>query len=228
MTPVEPRLLRRQRGVRHLARPRRPGAGDAGRRRSRSTTTCARGWRPGTASTAAWSTCRPRRPRRRGRADPRQSRAEEDLHHHREDVGARRARDPRAWRQQNGIDIFGGNSLGVADSWNQVRIGGALGGDKPGETLQQGLDRDLLQLGRLHHHDRAVPAHGRLGHDDADLERQGRLHPLRRARVRLRARQRRRAARPRCSTASPAATTSATPTSPSRWWPAWSGAGRAS
>ena len=29
--------------------------------------------------------------------------------------------------EERGIDIFGGNSLGVADSWNQVRIGGALG-----------------------------------------------------------------------------------------------------
>ena len=26
--------------------------------------------------------------------------------------------------EQNGIDIFGGNSLGVADAWNEVRIGG--------------------------------------------------------------------------------------------------------
>ena len=40
--------------------------------------------------------------------------------------------------QQNGIDIFGANGLGVADSWNQVRIGGALGGDNPGDTLRQG------------------------------------------------------------------------------------------
>ena len=39
------------------------------------------------------------------------------------------AREIRALAQQSGIDIFGGNSLGVADSWNQVRIGGALGGD---------------------------------------------------------------------------------------------------
>ena len=41
------------------------------------------------------------------------------------------AREIRAMGQQNGIDIFGGNSLGVADAWNQVRIGGALGGDSP-------------------------------------------------------------------------------------------------
>lgn len=48
------------------------------------------------------------------------------------------AREIRAMAQQRGIDIFGGNSLGVADSWNQVRIGGALGGDAPGDTLKKG------------------------------------------------------------------------------------------
>src|SRR5271166_718677 len=44
----------------------------------------------------------------------------------------------RAMGQHNGIDIFGGNSLGVADAWNQVRIGGALGGDAPAEALKKG------------------------------------------------------------------------------------------
>lgn len=48
------------------------------------------------------------------------------------------AREIRALAQQRGIDVFGGNSLGVADSWNQVRIGGALGGDSPGDTLKKG------------------------------------------------------------------------------------------
>jgi succinyl-CoA synthetase alpha subunit len=48
------------------------------------------------------------------------------------------AREIRAMGQQNGIDIFGGNSLGVADAWNQVRIGGALGGDAPAEALKKG------------------------------------------------------------------------------------------
>ncbi len=48
------------------------------------------------------------------------------------------AREIRAMAQARGIDIFGGNSLGVADSWNQVRIGGALGGDAPGDTLKKG------------------------------------------------------------------------------------------
>ncbi len=48
------------------------------------------------------------------------------------------SREIRAMGQQNGIDIFGGNSLGVADAWHQVRIGGALGGDNPSEALRKG------------------------------------------------------------------------------------------
>ncbi len=48
------------------------------------------------------------------------------------------SREIRALGQQNGIDIFGGNSLGVADAWNKVRIGGALGGDSPTEALRKG------------------------------------------------------------------------------------------
>lgn len=48
------------------------------------------------------------------------------------------SREIRAMGQANGVDIFGGNSLGVADTWNQVRIGGALGGDSPEEALRRG------------------------------------------------------------------------------------------
>ena len=48
------------------------------------------------------------------------------------------SREIRAMGQHNGIDIFGGNSLGVADAWNRVRIGGALGGDTPDEALRKG------------------------------------------------------------------------------------------
>lgn len=48
------------------------------------------------------------------------------------------SREIRAMGQQNGIDIFGGNSLGIADAWNRVRIGGALGGDSPDEALKKG------------------------------------------------------------------------------------------
>jgi succinyl-CoA synthetase alpha subunit len=55
-----------------------------------------------------------------------------------EKVAVHDAREIRALGQANGIDIFGGNSLGVADSWNRVRIGGALGGDVPDEALLKG------------------------------------------------------------------------------------------
>jgi succinyl-CoA synthetase alpha subunit len=48
------------------------------------------------------------------------------------------AREIRAMGQSNAIDIFGANCLGVADAWNEVRIGGALGGDAPGEALKKG------------------------------------------------------------------------------------------
>ncbi|MBV9248103.1 MAG: hypothetical protein JO227_02495, partial [Acetobacteraceae bacterium] len=48
------------------------------------------------------------------------------------------SREIRAMGQHNGIDIFGGNSLGVADAHHQVRIGGALGGDSPAEALRPG------------------------------------------------------------------------------------------
>ena len=48
------------------------------------------------------------------------------------------AREIRALGQSAGVDIFGGNCLGMADSWNRVRIGGALGGDDPREVLLKG------------------------------------------------------------------------------------------
>lgn len=55
-----------------------------------------------------------------------------------EKISVRDAREIRAIGQQNGIDIFGANGLGVADAWNRVRIGGALGGDRPGDALRPG------------------------------------------------------------------------------------------
>ncbi|SIT43985.1 CoA-binding domain protein [Paraburkholderia piptadeniae] len=55
-----------------------------------------------------------------------------------EKISVHDAREIRAMGQQAGIDIFGANGLGVADSWQGVRIGGALGGDDPGATLRQG------------------------------------------------------------------------------------------
>jgi succinyl-CoA synthetase alpha subunit len=55
-----------------------------------------------------------------------------------EKVSVHDAREIRALGQANGVDIFGANGLGVADSWNRVRIGGALGGDDPAESLIKG------------------------------------------------------------------------------------------
>ena len=55
-----------------------------------------------------------------------------------EKVAVHDAREIRAMAQQRGIDIFGPNCLGVADAWSHIRIGGALGGDKPEESLRKG------------------------------------------------------------------------------------------
>ncbi|MBI5682207.1 MAG: CoA-binding protein [Deltaproteobacteria bacterium] len=55
-----------------------------------------------------------------------------------EKVSINDARIIRAICQTNGIDVFGGNCLGVADAWNHIRIGGALGGNKPEESLVKG------------------------------------------------------------------------------------------
>jgi len=55
-----------------------------------------------------------------------------------EKIAVHDAREIRAMAQGAGVDVIGGNCLGVADSWSRVRIGGALGGDHPEETLLQG------------------------------------------------------------------------------------------
>ncbi|MEM6694875.1 MAG: CoA-binding protein [Pseudomonadota bacterium] len=55
-----------------------------------------------------------------------------------EKIAVHDAREIRAMAQANGVDVIGGNCLGVADSWNKVRIGGALGGDQPEESLNKG------------------------------------------------------------------------------------------
>src|SRR5207244_1039575 len=59
------------------------------------------------------------------------------------------SREIRAMGQQNGIDIFGGNSLGVADAWHRVRIGGGSGGEAPAEALGQGTIALLSKYGNL-------------------------------------------------------------------------------
>ncbi|MEM9435279.1 MAG: CoA-binding protein [Pseudomonadota bacterium] len=55
-----------------------------------------------------------------------------------EKIAVHDAREIRAMAQTNGVDVIGGNCLGVADSWNEVRLGGALGGDHPKESLTKG------------------------------------------------------------------------------------------
>lgn len=55
-----------------------------------------------------------------------------------EKIAVHDAREIRAMAQGKGVDVIGGNCLGVADSWARVRIGGALGGDQPEESLIKG------------------------------------------------------------------------------------------
>ncbi|MES9903595.1 MAG: CoA-binding protein [Sedimenticola sp.] len=55
-----------------------------------------------------------------------------------EKVPVRDARVIRAIGQMHGVDIFGGNCLGIADAHNHIRIGGALGGNAPEESLLPG------------------------------------------------------------------------------------------
>jgi len=55
-----------------------------------------------------------------------------------EKVPVHDARIIRSLGQMYGIDIFGANCLGIADAHNRVRIGGALGGNAPAESLRPG------------------------------------------------------------------------------------------
>lgn len=55
-----------------------------------------------------------------------------------EKVAVRDSRIIRAYCQMRGVDVFGGNCLGVGDAHNHVRIGGALGGNAPAESLVKG------------------------------------------------------------------------------------------
>lgn len=55
-----------------------------------------------------------------------------------EKISVRDSRLIRYGCQKRRVDIVGANSLGVANSWDQVRIGGALGGDDPAATLLKG------------------------------------------------------------------------------------------
>lgn len=55
-----------------------------------------------------------------------------------EKVSTADSRNIRFLCQEAGVDVVGCNCLGVANAWDEVRIGGALGGDAPAETLRRG------------------------------------------------------------------------------------------
>ncbi len=55
-----------------------------------------------------------------------------------EKVSTADSRNIRVLCQEFGVDVIGANCLGVANVWDQVRIGGALGGDHPEQTLRKG------------------------------------------------------------------------------------------
>ncbi len=55
-----------------------------------------------------------------------------------EKVPTRDSRNCRFVCQESGVDLVGANCLGMANVWDQVRVGGALGGDSPAEALSRG------------------------------------------------------------------------------------------
>lgn len=55
-----------------------------------------------------------------------------------EKVPTRDSRNIRFTCQEAGVDVIGANCLGVANVWDHVRVGGALGGDNPEEALIKG------------------------------------------------------------------------------------------
>lgn len=55
-----------------------------------------------------------------------------------EKVASRDSRNIRMICQEAGVDLIGANCLGVANVWDHVRVGGALGGDNPEESLKKG------------------------------------------------------------------------------------------
>ncbi|MBF0368064.1 MAG: CoA-binding protein [Magnetococcales bacterium] len=55
-----------------------------------------------------------------------------------EKVKVKHSRIIRQYCQWRGVDVFGANCLGVADAHNRIRLGGALGGNSPEESLVPG------------------------------------------------------------------------------------------
>jgi Succinyl-CoA synthetase, alpha subunit len=141
-----------------------------------------------------------------------------------EKIAVHDAREIRALGQANGIDILGANCLGVADSWNRVRIGGALGGDNPEEVLLRGRSRSSRIPEGLRPPSPSISAlkageRPRSSHRErtyTSTTRRGTSRMLSTTTC---------AARLPCSTPSPAVIMSAASNSPSRLWPASSVAG---
>lgn len=55
-----------------------------------------------------------------------------------EKISVKDSRMIRAICQYKKVDVVGANSLGVANAWDRVRVGGALGGSHPAESLKKG------------------------------------------------------------------------------------------
>jgi succinyl-CoA synthetase alpha subunit/citrate synthase len=55
-----------------------------------------------------------------------------------EKVPLEHSRVIRTFCQQQGVDVFGANCLGLGDAHNHIRIGGALGGNAPEESMVPG------------------------------------------------------------------------------------------
>tara|TARA_B100000315_G_scaffold151864_1_gene140697 strand:- start:19677 stop:22415 length:2739 start_codon:yes stop_codon:yes gene_type:complete len=55
-----------------------------------------------------------------------------------EKISVKDSRMIRALCQHEKVDVVGANSLGIANAWDRVRVGGALGGSHPAESLKKG------------------------------------------------------------------------------------------
>ncbi|MCP4701914.1 MAG: CoA-binding protein, partial [Gammaproteobacteria bacterium] len=55
-----------------------------------------------------------------------------------EKVAVKDSYNIRTLAQEAHVDVIGANCLGVANAWDHVRVGGALGGDKPEESMTKG------------------------------------------------------------------------------------------
>jgi hypothetical protein len=78
-----------------------------------------------------------------------------------EKVSTRDSRNIRYICQNAGVDVIGANCLGVANAWDHVRVGGALGGDAPEEALKKGSVAIHSNSGGVGHFDRRQLGQGR-------------------------------------------------------------------